>query len=103
MTAFVAPADWPLSPSRPRRQRGAAQHPAEEQSASEVLLQQMALRDDVRRTAMARERAVAWRDQFSLIEVMLPQGKTSDTLARSVAGFRALRARRIPSVPTAGR
>jgi indolepyruvate decarboxylase len=36
---------------------------------------------------------VARSGQFSLIEVMLPRGKTSDTLARFVAGFKAARER----------
>lgn len=39
----------------------------------------------------ALERAVQRRGQFSLVEVMLPRGKTSDTLARFVAGFKAAR------------
>ena len=43
--------------------------------------------------ADALERAFKQRGQFSLIEVMLPRGKTSDTLARFVAGFKAHRAR----------
>ena len=37
------------------------------------------------------ERAVANRGRFSLVEVMLPRGTTSDTLARFVAGFKAAR------------
>jgi indolepyruvate decarboxylase len=41
----------------------------------------------------ALERAVARRGQFSLIEVMLPRGATSMTLARFVSGFKAARAR----------
>jgi indolepyruvate decarboxylase len=41
----------------------------------------------------ALERAVARRGQFSLIEVMLPRGATSTTLARFVSGFKAARAR----------
>jgi indolepyruvate decarboxylase len=41
----------------------------------------------------ALERAVARRGQFSLIEVMLPRGATSDTLTRFVSGFKAARAR----------
>ncbi len=44
--------------------------------------------------ADALERAVNARGRFSLIEVMLPRGKTSDTLARFVAGFKAHRARK---------
>jgi indolepyruvate decarboxylase len=40
----------------------------------------------------ALERAVANRGRFSLVEVMLPRGTTSDTLARFVAGFKAARA-----------
>jgi len=41
----------------------------------------------------ALERAVQRRGQFSLVEVMLPRGKTSDTLARFVAGFKSARER----------
>jgi indolepyruvate decarboxylase len=41
----------------------------------------------------AIERAVARRGQFSLIEVMLPRGVTSNTLARFVSGFQAARRR----------
>jgi indolepyruvate decarboxylase len=44
--------------------------------------------------ADALERAVRRRGQFSLIEVMLPRGKTSETLARFVAGFKAARERK---------
>jgi indolepyruvate decarboxylase len=33
------------------------------------------------------------RGKFSLVEVMLPRGATSDTLARFVAGFKAARER----------
>jgi indolepyruvate decarboxylase len=44
-----------------------------------------------RQLADALERAHARRGQFSLIEVMLPRGATSDTLARFVAGFKAAR------------
>jgi indolepyruvate decarboxylase len=40
----------------------------------------------------ALERAVKNRGRFSLVEVMLPRGTTSDTLARFVAGFKAARA-----------
>jgi indolepyruvate decarboxylase len=40
----------------------------------------------------ALERAVARRGQFSLVEVMLPRGATSRTLARFVSGFKAARA-----------
>jgi indolepyruvate decarboxylase len=43
--------------------------------------------------AAALDRAVARRGQFSLIEVMLSRGATSDTLARFVAGFKAARER----------
>jgi indolepyruvate decarboxylase len=39
----------------------------------------------------ALEAAVRRRDQFSLVEVMLPRGVTSKTLARFVAGFKAAR------------
>ncbi len=45
----------------------------------------------------ALERAVARRRQFSIVEVMLPRGATSRTLARFVSGFQAARAR--PAVP----
>ena len=41
----------------------------------------------------ALERARATRGRFQLIEVMLPRGQTSDTLARFVAGFKAARER----------
>jgi indolepyruvate decarboxylase len=41
----------------------------------------------------ALERAVARRGQFALIEVMLPRGATSRTLARFVSAFKAVRAR----------
>ncbi|MGC2780552.1 MAG: indolepyruvate/phenylpyruvate decarboxylase [Bradyrhizobium sp.] len=41
----------------------------------------------------ALERAAQRRGQFSLIEVMLPRGKTSDTLARFVSGFKSARER----------
>jgi len=44
----------------------------------------------------ALERAVAQRGQFSLVEVMLPRGTTSATLARFVSGFKAARARATP-------
>ena len=44
-----------------------------------------------RELAAALDRAVARRGQFSLIEVMLPRGVTSDTLARFVSGFKAAR------------
>jgi indolepyruvate decarboxylase len=39
----------------------------------------------------ALEAAVQRRDRFSLVEVMLPRGVTSKTLARFVAGFKAAR------------
>jgi indolepyruvate decarboxylase len=39
----------------------------------------------------ALEAAVGRRGQFSLIEIMLPRGVTSDTLARFVAGFKTAR------------
>jgi indolepyruvate decarboxylase len=45
-----------------------------------------------RQLADALERAVQTRGQFALIEVMLPRGVTSDTLARFTAGFKAARA-----------
>ena len=38
---------------------------------------------------------VGWR-RFSLVEVMLPRGATSRTLARFVSGFTAARARAAP-------
>jgi indolepyruvate decarboxylase len=41
----------------------------------------------------ALDRAAARRGKFSLIEVMLPRGVTSDTLARFVAGFKSARER----------
>jgi hypothetical protein len=41
--------------------------------------------------ADALDAAVKRRGVFSLIEVMLPRGKTSDTLARFVKGFKAAR------------
>jgi indolepyruvate decarboxylase len=40
----------------------------------------------------ALERAVAQRGRFSLVEVMLPRGVTSRTLARFVAAFKSSRA-----------
>jgi indolepyruvate decarboxylase len=43
--------------------------------------------------AGALAEAVARRGVFSLIEVMLPRGATSDTLARFVRGFKDMRAR----------
>jgi indolepyruvate decarboxylase len=43
--------------------------------------------------AAALDRAVGRRGKFSLIEVMLPRGVTSDTLARFVAGFKTARER----------
>ncbi len=46
-----------------------------------------------RELASALERAVARPGKFALIEVMLPRGVTSDTLARFVAGFKAARER----------
>ncbi len=44
----------------------------------------------------ALARAHATRGRFQLIEVMLPRGQTSDTLARFVAGFKAARERPAP-------
>jgi indolepyruvate decarboxylase len=41
----------------------------------------------------ALDRAATRRGRFSLIEVMLPRGVTSDTLARFVAGFKSARER----------
>ena len=46
-----------------------------------------------RALAEALARAHATRGRFQLIEVMLPRGQTSDTLARFVAGFKAARER----------
>jgi indolepyruvate decarboxylase len=46
-----------------------------------------------RELAAALDRAIARRGVFSLIEVMLPRGVTSKTLARFVAGFQAARER----------
>jgi indolepyruvate decarboxylase len=46
-----------------------------------------------RELAAALERAVATRGVFSIVEVMLPRGVTSKTLARFVAGFQAARER----------
>lgn len=47
-----------------------------------------------RELVAALEAAVARRGQFSLVEVMLPRGVTSDTLARFVSGFKAVRERK---------
>ena len=46
-----------------------------------------------RELAAALERAVHARGVFSIVEVMLPHGETSRTLARFVAGFKAARER----------
>ena len=46
-----------------------------------------------RELVAALEDAMACTDRFSLVEVMLPRGQTSDTLARFVAGFKAARER----------
>ena len=46
-----------------------------------------------RELAAALERAVQVRGVFSIVEVMLPRGETSRTLARFVAGFKAARER----------
>ncbi len=46
-----------------------------------------------RELAAALEAAAQRRGNFSLVEVMLPRGETSDTLARFVAGFKAARER----------
>lgn len=45
-----------------------------------------------RELVVALERAVAQRGRFSLVEVMLPRGVTSRTLARFVAAFKSARA-----------
>ena len=50
-----------------------------------------------RELAAALTHAHATRGRFQLIEVMLPRGRTSDTLARFVAGFRAARERPVVS------
>ncbi|MCW3476964.1 indolepyruvate/phenylpyruvate decarboxylase [Limobrevibacterium gyesilva] len=47
-----------------------------------------------RQLADALERAHATRGRFQLIEVMLPRGETSETLARFVAGYKAARERK---------
>ncbi len=44
-----------------------------------------------RELAAALERAAGRRGRFSLVEVMLPRGVTSQTLARFVKGFKAVR------------
>src|SRR5499427_572600 len=46
-----------------------------------------------RELAAALDRAVRRHGQFSLVEVMLPRGVTSDTLARFVSGFKSMRER----------
>ncbi|HWP27688.1 MAG TPA: indolepyruvate/phenylpyruvate decarboxylase [Xanthobacteraceae bacterium] len=46
-----------------------------------------------RELSAALERAVASRGRFALVEVMLPRGVISETLARFVTGFRAARDR----------
>jgi indolepyruvate decarboxylase len=46
-----------------------------------------------RELVAALDAAVKRRGQFSLIEVMLPRGVTSKTLARFVSGFKAVRAK----------
>jgi indolepyruvate decarboxylase len=46
-----------------------------------------------RELAAALDRAALRRGKFSLVEVMLPRGVTSDTLARFVAGFKSVRER----------
>jgi indolepyruvate decarboxylase len=46
-----------------------------------------------RELAAALDRAVKRRGQFSLVEVMLPRGATSNTLARFVSGFKSARER----------
>ena len=48
-----------------------------------------------RELAAALTRAHGTRGRFQLIEVMLPRGHTSETLARFVAGFKAARDRRV--------
>ena len=46
-----------------------------------------------RELAAALDRAVKRRGRFTLVEVMLPRGVTSDTLARFVSGFKSIRER----------
>ncbi len=46
--------------------------------------------------AAALERAVQQRGQFSIVEVMMERGAISDTLARFVSGFKAVRAKQQP-------
>ncbi len=46
--------------------------------------------------AAALERAVQRRGQFSIVEVMMERGAISDTLARFVSGFKAVRAKQQP-------
>jgi indolepyruvate decarboxylase len=46
-----------------------------------------------RELAAALDRAVKRRGQFSLVDVMLPRGATSNTLASFVSGFKSVRAR----------
>jgi indolepyruvate decarboxylase len=46
-----------------------------------------------RELVAALDRAVLRRGKFSLVEVILPRGVTSDTLARFVAGFKSVRER----------
>jgi indolepyruvate decarboxylase len=46
-----------------------------------------------RELAPALDRTVKRRGQFSPVEVMLPRGVTSDTLARFVSGFKSVRGR----------
>lgn len=45
--------------------------------------------------AAALERAIQRTNSFSLIEIMLPRGVTSDTLARFVTGFKKARERQV--------
>jgi indolepyruvate decarboxylase len=47
--------------------------------------------------AAALERAVQRRGQFSIVEVMMERGAISDTLARFVSGFKAVRAKQKPA------
>jgi indolepyruvate decarboxylase len=49
-----------------------------------------------RELAAALTHAHATRGRFQLIEVMLPRGHTSGTLARFVAGFKAMRSATVP-------
>lgn len=53
-----------------------------------------------RQLVNALQAAVKRRDRFSLIEVMLPRGVTSKTLARFVAGFKEAREKAAKQIGT---